>query len=103
MDFVAFLSRPHGIPCRTAKPLTRSTAPNASLDVGGLAMSQDRFALDQLVQMTRSSAISRRGFLRGASLAGLAVGAPGLLAACGTPAAKQTAASCVSKDLSATQ
>ena len=49
------------------------------------------------------SSLSRRGFLRGAGLAGLAAGAPGLLAACGTPAAKQTAASCTSKDLSSTQ
>jgi spermidine/putrescine transport system substrate-binding protein len=49
------------------------------------------------------SALSRRGFLRGAGLAGLAAGAPGLLAACGTPAAKQSAASCRSTDLSAKQ
>jgi spermidine/putrescine transport system substrate-binding protein len=47
--------------------------------------------------------ISRRGFIRGASLAGLALGSPALLSACGTEAAKQTAASCVSKDLSAKQ
>src|SRR6185503_11180101 len=47
--------------------------------------------------------VSRRGFLRGAGLAGLGLGAPGLLAACGTQAAKQTAESCVSKDLSAVQ
>ncbi len=46
---------------------------------------------------------SRRDFLRYASLAGLAVGTPGLLSACGTPAAQQTAESCVSKDLSSTQ
>ncbi len=47
--------------------------------------------------------VSRRGFLRGAGLAGLGLGAPTLLSACGTKAAKQTAASCVSKDLSASQ
>jgi spermidine/putrescine transport system substrate-binding protein len=47
--------------------------------------------------------VGRRGFLRGAGLAGLGLGAPSLLSACGTPAAKQTAASCVSKDLSASQ
>jgi spermidine/putrescine transport system substrate-binding protein len=66
-------------------------------------MEQDRSVLDDLVQMTRGRAISRRGLFRGASLAGLAVAAPGLLSACGTPAAKQTAKSCVSKDLSASQ
>ncbi|MEO5708336.1 MAG: spermidine/putrescine ABC transporter substrate-binding protein [Nocardioidaceae bacterium] len=38
--------------------------------------------------------------MRGAGLAGLGVGAPALLSACGTKAAKQTADSCVSKDLS---
>jgi spermidine/putrescine transport system substrate-binding protein len=53
--------------------------------------------------MQASAAVSRRGFLRGAGLAGLGLGAPGLLAACGTKAAKQTAASCVSKDLSSSQ
>ncbi|WP_254185511.1 polyamine ABC transporter substrate-binding protein [Nocardioides panacis] len=47
--------------------------------------------------------MGRRAFLRGAGLAGLGLGAPALLSACGTPAAKQTAASCVSKDLSSTQ
>ncbi|MBY9075795.1 spermidine/putrescine ABC transporter substrate-binding protein [Nocardioides sp. WL0053] len=47
--------------------------------------------------------VSRRGFLRGASLSALALGSPGLLAACGTEGAKQTAESCVSKDLSATE
>lgn len=46
--------------------------------------------------------VSRRGFLRGASLAGLAAAAPGLLSACGTKSATQTAESCVSKDISAT-
>jgi spermidine/putrescine transport system substrate-binding protein len=47
--------------------------------------------------------VDRRSFLRNLGLAGLAVGSPGLLAACGTKAAKQTASSCVSKDLSASQ
>jgi spermidine/putrescine transport system substrate-binding protein len=47
--------------------------------------------------------VSRRGFLRGAGLAGLGLGAPALLSACGTKAATQSAASCVSKDLSSTQ
>ena len=58
---------------------------------------------DELRRLMASSPVSRRGFLRGAGLAGLGLGAPGLLAACGTEAAKQTAESCVSKDLSAVQ
>jgi len=44
--------------------------------------------------------VSRRGFLRGASLSALALGSPSLLAACGTEGAQQTAESCVSEDLS---
>jgi len=50
-----------------------------------------------------SAGVSRRTFLRGLSLSALAIGAPGLLAACGTEAARQTAESCVSKDLSGTE
>lgn len=53
--------------------------------------------------LAAAPAVSRRGFLRGAGLAGLGLGAPTLLSACGTKAAKQTASSCVSKDLSASQ
>ncbi len=66
-------------------------------------MSQDTPTPDQLARLIRNEGVSRRGFLRGASLAGLAVATPALLSACGTKAAKQTAAKCVSKDLSATQ
>jgi len=66
-------------------------------------MSQDRSALDAMVQMTQRRGFSRRGFLRGASLSALAMSSGPLLAACGTEAAKQTAASCRSKDLSATE
>ena len=47
--------------------------------------------------------LNRRGFLRGLSLGALAVGAPGLLSACGTEAAKQTTASCKNEDLSKSQ
>jgi spermidine/putrescine transport system substrate-binding protein len=47
--------------------------------------------------------MSRRGFLRGASLSALALGTPGLLAACGTEGAQQTAETCKSEDLSADQ
>lgn len=47
--------------------------------------------------------VSRRGFLRGASISALALGSPSLLAACGTEGAKQTAAECVSEDLSASE
>lgn len=45
--------------------------------------------------------LSRRGFLRGASLSGLALGAPALLSGCGVPSAIQTPESCPSDDLSA--
>src|SRR3954447_11276067 len=58
---------------------------------------------DDLRRLMAASPVSRRNFLRGAGLAGLGLGAPGLLSACGTKAAKQTAESCVSKDLSASQ
>ena len=57
----------------------------------------------QMRQLFAGSAVSRRGFLRGAGLAGLGISAPTLLAACGTDAAKQAAGSCVSKDMSASQ
>ncbi|MGH3333440.1 MAG: ABC transporter substrate-binding protein [Nocardioidaceae bacterium] len=64
-------------------------------------MMQDRSGLDALVEMGRGRGVSRRGFLRGASLSALALGTPGLLAACGTEGAKVTAGECVSTDLSA--
>src|SRR5512139_1045737 len=54
----------------------------------------------QLVQQPRS--VNRRGFLRGVGAAGVALTLPELLAACGTKGSKQSAASCVSKDISAT-
>ncbi len=47
--------------------------------------------------------IDRRIFLRGVGAAGLALSFPTLLSACGTSGSKQTAESCVSTDLSATQ
>jgi spermidine/putrescine transport system substrate-binding protein len=58
---------------------------------------------DEIRRLLGRSPVSRRGLLRGAGLAGLGLGAPALLSACGTKAAKQTADSCVSKDLSASQ
>ncbi len=58
---------------------------------------------DQLRRLIAAQSVSRRGFLRGAGLTGLGIGMPGLLSACGTDAAKQTADSCVSKDLSSTE
>jgi spermidine/putrescine transport system substrate-binding protein len=61
-------------------------------------MSQPRSALDQL---HLPHGVNRRGFLRGAGLAGLAVGTPGLLAACGTGGAKVSKSDCTSVDLSA--
>jgi spermidine/putrescine transport system substrate-binding protein len=47
--------------------------------------------------------VSRRGFLRGASLASLAVAAPSLLSACGTEGAKVSKDECQSTDLSDTE
>jgi len=67
-------------------------------------MSQhSRSALDPLVAAAQRRGMSRRGFLRGASLSALALGSPSLLAACGTEGAQQTAESCVSKDLSSSE
>jgi spermidine/putrescine transport system substrate-binding protein len=60
-------------------------------------------APDNFRRMMASRELTRRGFLRGVSLAGLGLGAPALLSACGTEAAKQTTESCVSKDLSASE
>jgi len=50
----------------------------------------------------RLRTLDRRTFLRGTGIAGLALGMPELLAACGTSGSKQTADTCVSKDISAT-
>jgi spermidine/putrescine transport system substrate-binding protein len=58
---------------------------------------------DEIRRLLGGSSVSRRGLLRGAGLAGLGLGAPALLSACGTPAAKQSADSCTSKDLSSSQ
>jgi spermidine/putrescine transport system substrate-binding protein len=58
---------------------------------------------DDIRRLMASSRMSRRGFFRGAGVAGLGLGAPSLLAACGTKPAKQTAESCVSDDLSSTE
>ncbi|CAN5268539.1 spermidine/putrescine ABC transporter substrate-binding protein [soil metagenome] len=66
-------------------------------------MSQDNLHLHELMRRTSARGLSRRGFMRGAGLASLAVGTPGLLAACGTDAATQTTESCVSKDVSDTE
>lgn len=51
----------------------------------------------------RQDGIDRRIFLRGVGATGLALSFPTLLSACGTSGSKQSAGSCVSKDLSATQ
>jgi spermidine/putrescine transport system substrate-binding protein len=58
---------------------------------------------DELRDLVDRSPVSRRGFVRGAGIAALGVGLPSLLSACGTQAAKQTAASCKSTDLSSSQ
>ncbi|HSJ21437.1 MAG TPA: spermidine/putrescine ABC transporter substrate-binding protein [Nocardioidaceae bacterium] len=62
---------------------------------------QSRSGLDPFIAAVRRSGVSRRGFLRGASISALALGTPSLLAACGTEGGGQTAESCVSEDLSA--
>jgi spermidine/putrescine transport system substrate-binding protein len=69
-------------------------------------MSQERQALEALVRAQLRGpgrGVSRRGFLRGASLATLAVGVPSLLSACGTEAARQTTDSCQTDDKSETE
>jgi len=50
----------------------------------------------------RPTSVNRRAFLRGVGAAGMALSLPELLAACGTSGSKQSAKSCVSKDISAT-
>jgi spermidine/putrescine transport system substrate-binding protein len=62
---------------------------------------QSGSGLDPFIAAVRRSGVSRRGFLRGASISALALGTPSLLAACGTEGGGQTAESCVSEDLSA--
>jgi spermidine/putrescine transport system substrate-binding protein len=55
---------------------------------------------DEIQRLLAGSSPSRRGFLRGAGLAGLGVGAPALLSACGTKGASVDKAACKSTDLS---
>jgi spermidine/putrescine transport system substrate-binding protein len=67
-------------------------------------MSHRRGPQSELIrQMMISQGVSRRGFLRGASLASLAVAAPTLLSACGTEGAQQAEGECVSTDKSDTE
>ncbi len=68
-------------------------------------MSRDRQILESIAraQLLSSRGVSRRGFLRGASLASLAIGAPSLLAACGTEGAQQSAETCKTTDKSETE
>ena len=56
---------------------------------------------DALASMSRQRGVSRRGFLRGASLSALALSSPTLLAACGTEGASVDQGACTSTDLSA--
>jgi spermidine/putrescine transport system substrate-binding protein len=60
-------------------------------------------APENIRRLMGRASLDRRGFLRAAALTGLAAGSPALLSACGTEAAKQTAESCVSKDLSSSE
>jgi spermidine/putrescine transport system substrate-binding protein len=62
----------------------------------------DRLAAD-LARQLMAGGFSRRGFLRASGVSAMALGGAGLLSACGTKGTKQTAASCVSTDLSDTQ
>ena len=57
--------------------------------------------LDALRQTTSQRSITRRGFLRGASMSAFALSSPSLLAACGTEGAKVAEGECESTDLSA--
>ncbi len=66
-------------------------------------MSPESASRDALLRLARTRSVSRRGFLRGASLSALALSSPSLLAACGTDPASQTTESCVSEDLSASE
>ena len=56
----------------------------------------------ELAAMVRGS-LSRRSLLRGASLSALSVAGAGMLGACGTPSAQQSADTCTSEDLSDTE
>ncbi|MGL5827662.1 MAG: ABC transporter substrate-binding protein [Nocardioides sp.] len=53
--------------------------------------------------MSSRGGFSRRGFMRTAGISALALGGGGLLAACGTEGTKQTADTCKSTDLSASE
>ncbi|MFP5252875.1 MAG: spermidine/putrescine ABC transporter substrate-binding protein [Actinomycetes bacterium] len=66
-------------------------------------MSHRRGPQPELIRQLMGPGVSRRGFLRGASLASLAVAAPTLLAACGTEGAQQSADECRSTDKSDTE
>ena len=67
-------------------------------------MSHRRGPQSELIrQMMIGQGVSRRGFLRGASLASLAVAAPALLSACGTEGAQQAEGECESTDKSDTE
>ncbi len=66
-------------------------------------MPQPALGPEDIRRLMATSRMSRRGFMRGAGVAGVGLGIPSLLAACGTEGARQTAESCKSKDLSSTE
>lgn len=66
-------------------------------------MIDERRARETLIRMTGGRPLTRRDFIRRSSFVGLAIGAPTLLSACGTDAAKQSTDSCVSTDLSSSE
>lgn len=61
--------------------------------------STDRL-MAQFAQQLGAGGLSRRSLLRGAGVAGMALGSSGLLAACGTDGAKIASGDCVSTDVS---
>ena len=64
----------------------------------------DRLARQLAGEFSRGQAgFSRRSFLRASGVGAMALGAGGLLAACGTEGTKQTADTCKSTDLSSSQ
>ena len=64
----------------------------------------DRLARQLAGELSRGQAgFSRRSFLRASGVGAMALGAGGLLAACGTEGTKQTADTCKSTDLSSSQ
>jgi spermidine/putrescine transport system substrate-binding protein len=63
----------------------------------------DRRLSPEAAAVLSATGLSRRGVMRGAALGGAMLAGGGALVGCGTKGTKQTAASCVSTDVSATE